>query len=533
RFVHDLFHDVLLDGLDDETRAELALVALRDPIFDDDAESRRRSMLARIAVHDDPMRAIDETIAAADLEVERRHPVEAERLLRRATDLIERHGDPNSAASIASSITLGSVAMSNGRDDAAAVLLDAADRARRLGRADLATAALMEASRIGPSSNVGTSDTDVERSITATRALPTTPADRVRLDIAEMSVFGIGTDGQRARELLDSGLRTAHESGDPELITLASRSAYMAVLRPEDLAARRTIAADLGRRAHETDDVSLRYESIRLDFSIAIEAGESDPRPLLTEMRELHEHFNERTRNWSLFAFCCAVGFLDGDEAAMQEHIELILSPESAVSEALQLATAGGHQVALHLLRGDLEVLDPLVAELETSVAQLKVWTATRAATAAAAGDADTAIDRLRRATNDDGTFDLADDFTAVPAAFLLGEAALRVEDEVGLGIARERLARHRGLWIWYGTGTFGPVDLALARWDAATGANPIDVHEAATSALRSASVVGSPHLVAAAAQVIAATPRSDGHRTDGPDTDARLGDDLDGSGHP
>ncbi len=516
RFVHDLFRDVLLDELDEDRRSELALLALRDPVFDDDVESRRRAMLARLGVRGDPQQAITETIEAAELEIERQHPVEAERLLRRATELTEQYGDPRSRQSCHILLRLGSVATSNGSSDAVEVLLRAARLAIDLGDEHYAALATLEASRVGLGSTVGQADTEIAELIGECRSLPLGPADRARVDLAEMSVYGIGTDGARARTLLDAALSAAAEAGDPELVRIVQRAAYMAVIRPEDLPVRRSISADLRRHAEETGDRTYRYESMRLDFSIAVEAGERDPRPILAELEEMHAEFGERSRNWSLFAFQTVVAYLDGDLERVERGIERILSPETVVSMPLKLSTAGGHQLGLHLERGDLDQLDPIVAHIEASTPGLPAWLAARAATAAAAGDVDTARDRLRRSRRADGHdgLRLPDDFTGLPCGFLLGEAALTIGDDETLDLAIDALRPHSGLWLWHGTGTFGPVDLALARWAHARRDDTSVIQHFARSALVSARNVGAPPLVARAAALLAEhTPSTMGAR--------------------
>ncbi len=242
-----------------------------------------------------------------------------------------------------------------------------------------------------------------------------------------------------------------------------------------------------------------------------MEAGERDPRPILGELEVLHARFGERSRNWGLFSFQTTVAYLDGDADRVQDGIDAILSPETVASTELKLSTAGGHQIGMHLLRGDVASLDPMMAELEVVTSTLPAWIAARAFTAAAAGNEEIARDRLARTIVVDGprtTVVVPDDFTGLPTAFLVGEAARLVDDRIVLDAAAATLRPFSGLWLWHGTGTFGPVDLALGRWAEATGDRDAAT-EHARRALVSTTTVGAPHLASQAAMLLARSDSS------------------------
>jgi hypothetical protein len=492
RFRHDAYRDALLADVDDEM------------------------LVITGHLRAEPSDAIDVAMASAHTAVAEGRPNDAVRLARRAAELAEEH-DGRGPAWVGAMVELGSASLSVGADDAVDVLTDAAHRAFDLGLERMAGEALRHLGRIGPNNVVGGSDQRLEALVERALSAFTDPAGRAMAAVAATSLYGFGTDAERTRRLYEMALASARVSGEPDVVALVLRSAYLAVMGPDDIELRRSIADELDELAVELTRDDLRYEACRLRIAALTESGLGDPRQCFHEVERLAARFNERSRNWALFSFAAMIQFLDGDFEGAEQTVMRLAGPDVVASPSLVVATMGAHLLGLRLATGRIAELAPMVDDLVEQQPALAAWRAVRTLTLAHAGreaEARRSFDSVVPPPPDGSGVAVAllpDDFTRTAAITSLARAALHLDD-------RERMLRTVALlepssprWIWHGTGTIGPVDLELAMLHRALG-NTQRAAEHAATALASAIRVGAPAIAARAAGVfddVAATRES------------------------
>jgi hypothetical protein len=483
RFRHDAYRDALLVDADDDL-----LVA---------AGHLRTDQGSALAV----------ALAAADTAIAEGRPNDAVRLARRAAELAEEH-EGRGATWVDAMVQLGGASMSVGTDDAIDVLIEAADRAFELGLERVAGEALRQIGRVGPASVVGGADPRLEPLVERALSSFTDPAGRAMVAIAATSLYGFGSDAERTRHLYDEAIASARSSGDLDVVALVLRSAYLAMMRPDDIEFRGAIADELDQLAVRFSRDDLRYEACRLRISVVTEMGQADPRPYFREVERLAAQFNERSRNWSLFAFAAMIDYLDGDFERAEQTVMRLGGPDVVASPSLVIATMGAHLLGVRLSTGRMSELAPMVDDLVERQPSLMAWRAVRTLTLAHTDrgvEARRSFDSVIPAPPDDGSVpiaDLPDDFTRMASITALARAALHLDDHERMQRVLTLLEPATSRWIWHGTGTLGPVDLELAMLHQALG-NSNRAADHAEVALRSAVCVGAPVIAASAAAVL------------------------------
>jgi hypothetical protein len=352
------------------------------------------------------------------------------------------------------------------------VLLDAAARADDLGDGDLLAAAALALCQLGPTTEAGGSDPRAAE--LAARALQGARNPRLRAEVAGAAslVHSMAGDHARCRRFFEVAADEARRLGDDAVLARVLPYAYLALGGPNDLDRRATVAEEVARVAQTLGDPATEWEGEQLRFSVALQRGDPALFDAYERLRDLTAFLREPTRVWAERYLAAAVAHLRGDLDSAEAAITETLVFEGVVSPSRVLAVYGAQLLGIRADQGRVHELAEPIADLAAQQPGVPAWHAASALVAAEEGNAPrvrAAFDRLARRR----FAALEQDFVWTAALFALGRAVGRIGDAERSLAVLEVLGPYSGRMSWFGTGSYGPIDLALA--EAASACNDTD----------------------------------------------------------
>ncbi|MEM9041713.1 MAG: helix-turn-helix domain-containing protein [Actinomycetota bacterium] len=510
-FAHQTYRQAVLDRLDRDRTIELSRHAAA-AVAAADRPSRVADIarLARAAASADPERAIRAALEHVDTARRAHRFEEALASARLAWELILEH-EGRTVRWCHAGVTLGNLGVFLSDADAPAILVECAARAEELGAFDVVGRAATRLASIRPGMGLGRVDADTARFVEVSLAQVDEPRLRAQVCAAAAFSAGISLDPQRARDLFDEADCLSSSVDDPVLRGDVLLRAYTPLSTIHDVSRLRTIIDELHQAADQTGTIDYRYEAGRLGVGLCFRAGDGDPRVPMQTVERLAARLGQRGRNWSLFSFRSTIALLDGDMERAEQHADALLSPEVVVGDDLRIATHGALLLAIRRTQGRAHELDEAVAALVDEQPDVATWHAARALTAATV-DATTAAASFDRIIHDDH-HDLPPSFTLLPGLVAAADATVLMDDAERAARILPHLEPFGGWWATFDVGTFGPVDLSLARLHQLLG-DRARAHETARRGLRSCAVARAPVFTPALAELAAGSHPSPGTTT-------------------
>ncbi len=450
RFVHGALREQILRGIPPAQREDLHAVLGR----------------AAAAAGADPVLVAHHLLRAADLV-----PAEAIAAGREAAAEASRAGTHADAAEWLSRclavrgsaaaerlglrIELGDAQRLAGDPGHLGTLISAVSEALDLGDGALISAACFALLQLGATSTSGTPLPQIPPLIERSLTMLTEPETRAPVCAAASLAHSLVGDADRSRAYFAEAAAIAVSDEDRARVL---PFAYMALGAPEELAARTAAAEELALIGARLGSAPASYEAEQLRFSIALQTGEGEAaRAAVEGMGALIDHVGDVGRRWALLFARAAVAHLDGDVARSRElaaQAEALFAP---VSPARASVAHLGQLIAIHLARGDMSVLAPLLRQTTQQLPGIPALHAAAAlalvgeAPAEAAEHAVLALDRAQR------------DATWLAAHVIGARAAARLGQAEVVRRYLDALRPWSGRGVWQGTCSYGPVDTALA----------------------------------------------------------------------
>lgn len=324
---------------------------------------------------------------------------------------------------------------------------------------DLFAEAVTEMCRLGPSTVAGQLDTS--RAQILERAVNGCQQEGIRASCESEAALFYSMTGRldRAVHHYEQSIRDARRSQQPRALLDALGATYVIVTHPRDQGRRQELAAEMLELAERLDDDNGRFSALHLYF--ATQVIDADPllRTTFRHQEQLARRLGTAGRRWMATYQRACVAFLDGrlDDALEITEDAFATAPVSTSRAGstrsmmlLMVRSAQGREQEL------TEHLDAVIAEQPA----LPGWRTVAAWLAARRGDRDRVVEELRAL---DHGRSIPEDMSWGPAICLLGRAAARVGHLEAAEPILGMLRPYAGTFSWYGSGTVGPFDLALA----------------------------------------------------------------------
>lgn len=421
------------------------------------------------AVALDPNRAVAGARRAADRALAAYAYEEAAELYLAALEAAQRHRVADARTECELLIVRGDALRRAGDPDNVAVLLDAAERADELGDGELLGEAALALCQLGPTTASGGSD---ERAAAlAARALERARDPRLRAAVAGAAslVHSMEGDHEHSRGYYELAEREARRVGDARGLAQVLPYAYLALGLPSDLDRRARIADEVAELGGRLADQAVEWEALQLHFSVLLQRGDPRLYDVQQELAELTAVLREPTRMWTSRYLAAAVAHLRGDLEAAEAELAASLEFQDAVSPSRVLAVYGAQLLGIRLDQHRLGELADAVEGLLAEQPGLPAWHAAMALVASETGDVDRVCREFDRLASD-GFAALPGDFARGAALYALARAVAATGDPRRAQLVYDQLLPAAGLMSWMGTGTYGPVDLALGACARAAG---------------------------------------------------------------
>lgn len=243
-------------------------------------------------------------------------------------------------------------------------LLDAADRARRLGDSERLARAALSISR-GRYSGVGEVDRERVRILQA--ALEASPAEDGRLRALLLAYQGVelvwsGNWDTRVA-LSDEAVAMARRLDDPATLALVLHLRFMTLWAASTLGERLAIAAEAQALASRLDDPTLAFHAAYSGCHAAMETGDMESADrLLASARELSQQLHQPLLEWRVLytrglRAAVAGDFAEGERLAAESLAlgQNAGQPDAARAFTAQIFTLRFHQGRLHEVVGMAE----------------------------------------------------------------------------------------------------------------------------------------------------------------------------------
>lgn len=504
---------VALDHLSPRRRVDIHTVLSHATYRHEDAAVKAR----RLAAHG----------AEADLS-----PIEAARSVRFFADAVAAAGDRLTAADVSQlaadtvgpvdplqfcelSIRAGTELLTAGDPVGLQSMENALDVAIAHGLTSLAARATWSYCRLGPTSGAGQLDQRAATMLKAVEPMLTNDADLAFLLSAWAMVHTLTGDSIRCAHAYDRAERHARASGSDEALAATLPSSFMSIATPDHLDRREMVARELHGLADRTGRLDSRWEALHLDFSNQLQRGDPMLRPTLDQLRDVTGQLDGAQHDWELTYLSAVVAQLDDDVDEAARLAEESLNLDGAVGESRRTAVFGAILLGNHLALGTVAELAPFLEQMIEEQPLLAAWRAPFALAAAELGRFDEAIHHVDwllapGSIDPDCTMTAVGMITAVAAATVaeMNEMAEMAKTDATDATATSRRLVERsidlltpwsGRWSWYGAGTYGPIDGALARLHRCVGEESKAVPLAAAAASQAARLRAPAHSRAAA----------------------------------
>lgn len=319
---------------------------------------------------------------------------------------------------------------------------------------------------LGPLTEAGTLNVEladlVERAITGC----TTPRARAVCAGQATVFYSLTGSIERCLAHFEDSLRNARLSGDEQVLLGALGCVYVSLTHPDELPERVELAEELLALAERLDDDEARFQALHLYFSNQVQRADPLVRSAFARQEALASSLRSPGRRWM-------VGYQRACVAHLEERLDDVMRISSEILELAPVARSRAmtthwmNSLAVSFARGSGEDLAEEVDSIIATQPGIPGWRGVASWMAALRGDADRvraecrALDRGRL---------LPRDMTCGATTMLLGRAVAAYGDPDDVIALRERLAPFSGLMTWYGSGTVGPFDQALAELALALG---------------------------------------------------------------
>jgi hypothetical protein len=263
----------------------------------------------------------------------------------------------------------------------------------------------------------------------------------------------------RCRSYFDVALDEARRSDDPHTLLAALGNAYASLVHPVDWPLRATLAAEMLAIAEQVDDDDARFEALHLYFSTQVQFADPLLRTTFERQRSLGVSLRSAGRRWMAGYQDACLAYLDGrlDDS---DAISTTWFERAPVAPSRALSTHFMNVIVVRLAQGRVDELARETDAIATEQAELPGWRAVAAWIAARRGDHDRVIHECDALDTGAG---LPHDMSWSGATMWLGRAVAAAGDADRSRAITELIAPYTGWMTWYGSGTVGPFDLALA----------------------------------------------------------------------
>jgi hypothetical protein len=400
----------------------------------------------RAAMHVEAAHYLAGAVTIAERVIGNDHPRTLEILLKRAEHL-RRSGNPSWV-------------------DLAWVVVQRAEATNAHDLCAFGAAALCQ---VGPLIRAGSLDPAVADTVERALARPLSPLARSICAGQATLLYSASGNIARCRELFDVALASAQESGDDRALLEVYASVVVSLTHPSDWHLGADLAAEMLSLAEQLDDDDGRFSALHLYFSVQVQFGDPLLRTTFVQQAALAKTLRSEGRTWMAEYQRAVVAFLDGrlDEA------ESIAANNASHSPMHESRTTSTYFMLLYVVRvaqGRGQELAPALDAIVTDQQGLPGWRTVATWLAALRGD-------TARVLADCDALDCGDalpeDMTWSGAMMLLGRAVATTGDHERCRALLQRLSPWTGHMTWYGSGTVGPIDLALAELALAAGDLP------------------------------------------------------------
>ncbi len=353
--------------------------------------------------------------------------------------------------------------------------------------------------RLGPFPSTGPRNQEIADTIERAILAVDTIAARAECHGEAGLFYSLAGDVDLAHHHYERSLEAARATGDPRLVLDALSATYAIVTHPRDQARRSALAAEMLATAERTDDDDGRFSALHLYFAIQVIDADPLVRTTFRHQEALARSLRTAVRRWMAAYQRACLAFLDGrlDDALEVAEDAFATAP---VAPARATAAYGMQLLLVRVAQGRGEELAPLVDGAVADEPGLPGWRAVAAWLASLRGDHERVAAECRALH--DGLA-LPPDMTWGGSVVLLARAVAAAGLTEAIGTLTDLLAPYSGQFTWWGAGTVGPFDLALAELAVARGdlASARHHHEVASRAVAAlGAVVYQPDLDALAA---------------------------------
>jgi DNA-binding SARP family transcriptional activator len=323
--------------------------------------------------------------------------------------------------------------------------------------------------RLGPLIRSGSLDQDVAAVVERALSLPLSVQTRSACAGNATLFYSMSGKIDRCRELFDVALTDARASNDDGAILAALGNVYVALSHPSDWKLRGELGAEMMGLAEQLNDDDGRFEALHNYFSVQLMFADPLLRTTFAQQMNLSYKLRSFGRRWMADYQRACIAYLDG-RLEESEEISDANAKRSPMDPSRTLSTHLMHVLVVRLAQGRGE---ELAADLDEAIANqpgVPGWRAVAAWLAALRGDFDRVAKECDLLQGGDA---LPKDMAWNGAVMLLGRAVATTGDTARCRALSELLAPWTGLMTWYGSGTVGPIDLALAELALAVGDRP------------------------------------------------------------
>ena len=413
-----------------------------------------------LAVADvDPPRAIATAVDAAREAAAATMHVEAAQLLDRAADVAGHHFGRSHRRYLELRLGQAEMLRRSGDPGAVPIAWDVVRAAEALGDSVLVAHGAAGLCSLGPRTEAGTLDEEladlVERAVLGCDD----PAARALCAAQATLFYSMSGRVDRCSAHFEEALASARRTGDPQILLAALGVVYIALTHPDELERRERLAEELLAVAERIDDDDARFQALHLYFSNQVQRADPLLRTTFVRQETLTARLRTPQRRWMVGYQRACLAHLDGrlDDVVRISEENLATAP---VGRSRAMTTYWMAMLVVSLARGEEQ---ELAGDIDRAIAAqpgLPGWRAVAAWVAARRGDAE----RVRHECEVLGEGRaLPRDMTWGGALMLLGRAVAACGDRAAAASLADRLRPFSGLMTWYGSGTVGPFDLALA----------------------------------------------------------------------
>lgn len=459
-FRHELLHRSVLDLIPSGRRVELH-DRVAEYLRDDPERVGELAIHAAAAAELDPARATHALTRAARRYAQQFAWEDADALASECLALLERLGGrPATWCDVA--VLAGRCRTRAGLDGSTEILHAAATTALDIGEDAIAAEAIAELCRLGPTSEIGTISEQLGDLIDRADLSLSDEASRARVLGAAAMLYSIA-EPERGRDSFERALALAGSSGAVDVEREVLPLAVVCLGGPADQERREAIVDHIIERSAAMGDPLVSWGAEHLRMANQVQRGDPGMRTTLATLRELSATMRSRAREFETCFWSSAVALIDGDVDASEQFANDLLGFVGSIADSRVVGLYGGSMLALRLTEQRAGELLPPLIDIASEQSDVGAWHAAAAVAATQAGDLDVARRELAATLADDGRL-LAHDSIYTAALVCAAEAASVVGARDQVDWLHSALEPWSGRWSFFGAGTFGPIDLSLAR---------------------------------------------------------------------